>query len=185
MDWTPITREDPRRLEILAHLDAGLSCREIKERMGLKYVMQVAGVKAGLTRRLKANAERDEEDTEIEVSDQGSDQGFVECSDVLRCSAGAGVVYGAEYPGYPLHLKLGSTSGLAVDRIAQWSGATAAPDALVLVLEIKSDRPRELERLLHAMLDWRGKRIRGEWFAVMREEVIALYEAMLQDEARQ
>jgi hypothetical protein len=53
------------------------------------------------------------------------------------------------------------------------------PDTAALVLELRSDRPKELERLLHAMLDWRGKRIRGEWFAVTREEVIAVYEAIL------
>jgi len=128
MDWTPVTPE--QRLEIIALLDAGLTCREIKDRLGLKYVMQVAGVKAGLTRKLNATAERDEEDTQAEAEAEAEIGGEpvdpslrVDTSDVLRVGGGCGIVYAYGYRGSTTR----SRSGGQMDRSRSGSRGKSAP----------------------------------------------------------
>jgi hypothetical protein len=52
-----------------------------------------------------------------------------------------------------------------------------APGKPMLMLEIRTDDCRKLERALHAVLDLRERKIGGggaEWFAITRDEVVAL-----------
>jgi len=48
----------------------------------------------------------------------------------------------------------------------------------VLHLEIKTNDCRALERAIHAVLELRGRKIKGggdEWFKVTRDEVLEIY----------
>jgi hypothetical protein len=174
--YTLLTPE--QRAEILTHLGNGLSCREITERMGLKYVQQVAGVMAARTRALRAVVNGSDEDDEPgEIVEPVDVATRVDTSDVLRIGTGCGVVYAYRYDGLDKRLKIGRADGSAEQRIADQI-STGSPGKPMLVLEIKTDDCRKLERALHAVLDLRGLRIVGggnEWFAVTREEVVALH----------
>jgi hypothetical protein len=73
-------------------------------------------------------------------------------------------------------LKIGRADGSVEERIARQI-CTGSPGKPMLVLEIRTDDCRKLERALHAVLDLRGRKIVGggsEWFAVTRDEVVAL-----------
>ena len=55
---------------------------------------------------------------------------------------------------------------------------TSTPDKPVLLIEIRTDAFRAIERALHSVLEARGKKIEGggaEWFRTTREEVLAVY----------
>jgi T5orf172 domain len=59
---------------------------------------------------------------------------------------------------------------------------TSTPDKPVLLLEIKTDHCRALERAIHAILETWGRKISGggtEWFKASREEVLAIYEKIV------
>ncbi|HEU0218743.1 MAG TPA: GIY-YIG nuclease family protein [Stellaceae bacterium] len=112
-----------------------------------------------------------EEQAGLEVS------AAVDTSSVLRLGDGAGSVYAYGYRCSPDRLKIGSSESETVQRIAAQIG-TSTPDKPVLMLEIKSEKCRSLERAIHAILATRGKKIEGggtEWFKVTRDEVVEIY----------
>jgi hypothetical protein len=56
---------------------------------------------------------------------------------------------------------------------------TSTPDKPVLLIEIKTEQCRALERAIQATLETRGRKISGggtEWFKASRDEVRAIYE---------
>jgi hypothetical protein len=65
-----------------------------------------------------------------------------------------------------------------VQRIAAEIGA-GTPDKPLLKLEIKTEDPLKLEGAIHAVLDYRGRRVTGGgrgWVLISRDELIAIYE---------
>jgi hypothetical protein len=102
----------------------------------------------------------------------------VDTADVLRIGEGSGVVYGYGYRCCTDRIKVGSTETDTVERIAQQIN-TSTPDKPVLLIEIRSDRCRALERAIQATLETRGCKISGggaEWFAASRDEILAIYQ---------
>jgi hypothetical protein len=82
-------------------------------------------------------------------------------------------VYAYGYRCAPDRLKIGYTDGDIVERIADQIG-TSTPDKPLLSLEIKTNNSRALERALHSILIYRGKKIAGggdEWFLTNVEEI--------------
>lgn len=70
-----------------------------------------------------------------------------------------------------------------MQRIAAQIG-TGTPDKPVLLIEIKTDQYRALERAIQATLETRGRKISGggaEWFKASRDEVFAIYKFIKQD----
>ena len=111
-------------------------------------------------------------------------QSAVDSSDVTRAGNGSGAVYGYGYRCCPDRLKIGSTDGDTVTRIAAQI-STGTPDRPTLFLEIKTDQCRSLERAIHATLETRGHKISGagaEWFLTGRDEVPAIYQFVSQSE---
>jgi len=105
---------------------------------------------------------------------------LVDTSGVRRRGDGSGIVYAYGYRCAPDRLKIGSTNTDAVQRIAAQIG-TSTPDIPVLFLEIRTDKCRVLERALHAILEYRGRKILGggdEWFRISLLEVEQLYETL-------
>lgn len=106
----------------------------------------------------------------------------VDTSNVLRCGDGAGIVYAYGYACLPDRLKVGSAEVDTVQRIAAQI-KTSTPDKPCLLLEIRTDQCRALERAIHAILEVRGRKISGggiEWFRVSRDEVIKIYKFVIQ-----
>ena len=99
-------------------------------------------------------------------------------SDARRLGQSSGVVYAYGYRCAPDRLKIGLTEGDTIQRIvAQIS--TGTPDRPVLLLEIKTNDCRSLERAIQSTMEHRGCKIVGggaEWFKASREEVIAIYQ---------
>jgi len=65
----------------------------------------------------------------------------------------------------------------AVQRIAAQIG-TSTPDKPVLLIEIRTNQCRALERAIQATLEARDCKISGggaEWFKTSRDEVVAIY----------
>jgi len=104
-------------------------------------------------------------------------QEAVDTSDVVRVGDGAGAVYAYGYRCCPDRLKVGFTEVDTVQRIAAQIG-TSTPDKPVLLIEIRTDECRALERAIQATLEARGHKIVGagtEWFKASRDDVIAIY----------
>ena len=101
----------------------------------------------------------------------------VDTSDVTRIGEGTGVVYAYGYRCCEDRLKVGFTEANTVQRIAAQI-STSTPDKPVLLIEIRSDQCRALERAIQATLETRGRKIAGggaEWFKASRDEVLAIY----------
>jgi hypothetical protein len=101
----------------------------------------------------------------------------VDTSDVIRDGQGRGALYAYGYRCAPDRLKIGITDNDTVQRIAAQI-STGTPDRPVLLVEIKSDVPRALERAMHGILEARDKKVSGggaEWFRTTREEVLEIY----------
>jgi T5orf172 domain-containing protein len=101
----------------------------------------------------------------------------VDTSGVIREGEGSGVVYAYGYRCAPDRLKIGLTESDTVQRIAAQI-ATSTPDKPVLLLEIRTNTCRALERAIHGALETRGQKIVGggaEWFRSTRDEVLAIY----------
>jgi T5orf172 domain len=95
---------------------------------------------------------------------------------------GAGIVYAYGYRCCEDRLKVGFTEGNTVQRIAAQIG-TSTPDKPVLLIEIKTDQCRALERAILATLETRGRKIPGggaEWFKASRDEILAIYQFITQ-----
>jgi hypothetical protein len=104
----------------------------------------------------------------------------VDISDVRRHGTGAETVYAYGYACIPDRLKVGSTVGSAVDRIAQQIG-TSTPDKPKLLLEVKTSDCRVLEDVVHGILKLRGCKIDGgggEWFRVTRDDVESILRSL-------
>jgi hypothetical protein len=102
----------------------------------------------------------------------------VDTADVVRKGEGAGIVYAYGYRCCTDRLKVGFTEANTVQRIAAQI-STSTPDKPVLLIEIKTDQCRALERAIQATLETRGRKIAGggtEWFKATRDEVLAIYE---------
>lgn len=118
--------------------------------------------------------------SEPEISEEDAIQNLqtkVDISDVVRTGDGQGVLYAYGYRCATDRLKIGSTTGDTVQRIAAQI-YTSTPDKPVLFLEIKTDSCRALEKAVHGILEARGKKILGggdEWFRTSREEVLEAY----------
>jgi hypothetical protein len=100
----------------------------------------------------------------------------VDVSNVQRLGEGEGIVYAYGYACCPDRLKVGSTEGETVQRIAAQIG-TSTPHKPVLLVEIRTNRCRALERAIQATLEARGCKIAGggaEWFKTTRDEVLAI-----------
>jgi hypothetical protein len=106
----------------------------------------------------------------------------VDTSDVLKLGSGNRVVYAYGYQCAPDRLKVGLTEGDIVQRIAAQIG-TSTPDKPVLKLEIRTHDCSSLEKAIHAILKYRGRKIDGggtEWFKTTREEIVKIYETVSQ-----
>ena len=106
----------------------------------------------------------------------------VDTSQTIREGEGTGTVYAYSYACTPDRLKVGMTDGDAVQRIAAQIG-TSTPDRPLLLLEIKTNTCRALERAIHGVLETRTQKIIGggaEWFKTNRDEVLAIYKFILQ-----
>jgi hypothetical protein len=88
----------------------------------------------------------------------------VDTTDVIREGAGAGIVYAYGYRCCADRLKVGFTEANTVQRIAAQIG-TSTPDKPVLLIEIKTDQCRALERAIGDLRDawpqdpWRRHRM--------------------------
>jgi hypothetical protein len=101
----------------------------------------------------------------------------VDTSAVVREGEGSGVVYAYGYRCAPDRLKVGLTEGDTVQRIAAQIG-TSTPDKPMLLLEIRTNTCRALERAIYGTLEARGQKIVGggaEWFRCTRDELLAIY----------
>ncbi len=106
----------------------------------------------------------------------------VDTRDLVREGDGGGIVYAYGYRCCGDRLKVGSTEANTVQRIAAQI-TTSTPDKPVLLVEIKTDRCRALERAIQATLETRGLKILGggtEWFKATRDEVLAIYKFITQ-----
>jgi hypothetical protein len=106
----------------------------------------------------------------------------VDVSATKHTGEGQGVVYAYGYACCPDRLKVGSTGSETVQRIAAQIG-TSTPDKPVLLVEIRTDQCRALERAIQATLETRGHKIAGggaEWFKASPEEVLAIFEFIKQ-----
>ncbi len=106
----------------------------------------------------------------------------VDTTDVVRKGEGAGTVYAYGYRCCEDRLKVGFTEANTVQRIAAQIG-TSTPDKPVLLIEIRTDQCRALERAIQATLETRGRKIAGggtEWFKTRRDEVLAIYDFISQ-----
>ena len=120
----------------------------------------------------------------LELSDADAIEGIrnaVDLSDVIKIGSGSAAVYAYGYPCAPDRLKIGSTEGDTVTRIAQQI-TTSTPDRPNLQLEIRTDNCKALEKALHYILELRGFKVSGggsEWFTTNREVLIKLYAIIL------
>ena len=106
----------------------------------------------------------------------------VDTADVVHEGDGGGIVYVYGYRCCGDRLKVGSTEANTVQRIAAQI-TTSTPDKPVLLVEIKTNQCRALERAIQATLETRGRKIRGggtEWFKATRDEVLAIYQFITQ-----
>jgi hypothetical protein len=102
---------------------------------------------------------------------------IVDTSDVIKLGEGTGVVYGYGYHCCQDRIKIGSTDSDTVEPIAQQI-YTSTPDKPVLLIEIKTNKCRALERAIQATLETRGCKITGggaEWFKASRDDIRAIY----------
>jgi hypothetical protein len=101
--------------------------------------------------------------SEPDVSESQAQESLVEAVDsssVIRKGVGTGSVYAYGYKCAPDRLKIRSTDGDSIERVAAQI-STGTPDKPVLLLEVKTPQCRVLERALHAILEYQGKKIRA------------------------
>jgi hypothetical protein len=102
----------------------------------------------------------------------------VDTSEVKKMGDGGGIVYAYGYRCCQDRIKIGSTDYDAVERIAQQIN-TGTPDKPVLLIEIRTNKCRALERAIQATLETRGCKIAGggaEWFKASRDDIVAIYQ---------
>jgi hypothetical protein len=82
----------------------------------------------------------------------------------------------------PRPAKVGSTAADTVQRIATQIG-TSIPDKPVLLIEIKMNQCRTLERAVQATLGARSRKVVGggaEWFKATRDKILSIYQFISQ-----
>jgi len=102
----------------------------------------------------------------------------VDTTNVSRMGHGTTSVYVYGYACCPDRLKIGYATNDAVQRISDQIG-TGTPDKPMLHIEIKTDDCRALERAIHAVLRFRGRKVVGggdEWFKATKDEIVEIYE---------
>jgi hypothetical protein len=156
--------------EVLANAPAiGLSEEELTQGAEVpKEVRQLAKGPVG-------GASQAAEDDEQLVAALGT---AVDASDVREVGEGTEFVYAYGYGCAPDWLKIGSTTGDVMTRIAAQIG-TGTPDKPRLRLTIRTHDCRALEKALHSILRFKGRQVAGagaEWFIASQEEVLDLYE---------
>jgi T5orf172 domain len=108
-------------------------------------------------------------------------EGAVNIENAVKFGTGSGALYAYGYACAPDRLKIGYTEADLRQRIAAQI-STSTPDRPSLVLEIRTDNCRALERAVHGSLEVRGKRVQGggtEWFRTTRDEVLELVKSIL------
>jgi hypothetical protein len=101
---------------------------------------------------------------DAEISEEKAIQSLeavVDTSDVIRDGQGSGTLYVYGYRCAPDRLKIGLTEGDTVQRIAAQI-STSTPDRPVLLIEIKTNTCRALERAMHGILETRGRKVTAE-----------------------
>lgn len=104
----------------------------------------------------------------------------VDTTSAIEIGEGEEFVYAYGYPCAPDRLKIGSCTGDVIKRIADQI-YTGTPDKPSLLLTVRTNDCRNLERLLHNIFRYRGRRVIGagsEWFLATRDEVVAAYESI-------
>src|SRR5690606_38256484 len=89
----------------------------------------------------------------------------VDQTDVVRLGEGEAAVYAYGYRCAPDRLKIGLTTSDVVQRVAA-QVSTGTPDRPALSLVIMTHSCQSLERAIHAILEYRGRKIEGggrEW----------------------
>ena len=123
---------------------------------------------------------------DIDPSDESDEaqisalQTTVDVADVVEVGTGSESVYGYGYNCAPDRLKVGSTNGDPIARVAAQIN-TGTPDRPKLLFIIKTTRSRSLERVLHGILELRSRKIEGagaEWFIATRDEVLDIYSGL-------
>ena len=131
---------------------------------------------AGTAHPELANAEDEADDrpAAIQLSDT------VDTSDLVERGNGPEAVYAYGYPCAPDRLKIGRTTGEVVTRVAHQI-YTGTPDKPSLSLILYTRDCAGLERVLHDVFRFQGKKIDGagaEWFRVSRDEIVRVYESV-------
>lgn len=115
-----------------------------------------------------ADDEIDERPAAVQLSDA------VDTSDLVERGTGPEAVYAYGYPCAPDRLKIGRTNGEVVTRVANQI-YTGTPEKPSLYLIIYTRDGAGLERVLHDVFHFHGKKIAGagaEWFRVGRDEIL-------------
>jgi len=123
-----------------------------------------------------APANTDDEPDDRPAAVQLSDT--VDTSDLVERGTGPETVYAYGYPCARDRLKIGRTTGEVVTRVANQIH-TGTPDKPSLYLIIYTRDGAGLERVLHDVFRFQGKKIAGagaEWFRVGRDEILRVYE---------
>ena len=118
--------------------------------------------------------ETDERPAEVQLSDT------VDTSDLVVRGSGSEAVYAYGYPCAPDRLKIGRTTGEVVTRVAHQI-YTGTPDKPSLYLIIYTRDCAGLERVLHDVFRFQGKKVAGagaEWFRVGRGDILSIYESV-------
>jgi hypothetical protein len=129
---------------------------------------------AATAHRAPANAddEADDRPAVVQLSDT------VDTTDLVECGTGPEAVYAYGYPCAPDRLKIGRTTSEVVTRVANQI-YTGTPDKPSLYLIIYTRDGAGLERVLHDVFRFQGKKIAGagaEWFRVGRDEILRVYD---------
>jgi T5orf172 domain len=104
----------------------------------------------------------------------------VDTSDIVKLGEGPKAIYAYGYKCAPDRLKIGLTEGDVVQRIAAQI-STSTPDKPILFLEIRTHDCASLEKVIHATLAYRGRKIDGggtEWYKTSREEIVIIYQSV-------
>ena len=108
---------------------------------------------------------------------------WVDTSDRREVGEGAQSVYAYGYSSLPGRMKVGRTHGEVVDRIVQQINEST-PDKPTLLLIIRTENARALEKALQGVLEVRGRKVSGggdEWYLTTRDELIELYQSLVRN----
>ena len=160
--------------EVLAQAPAnGFSESEVTQEAGVPDEVRHATTSVPAEPQ-EADEEHDNRETSIQLSDT------VDTTDLVEIGHGEQAVYAYGYPCAPDRLKIGRSNGDVVARVANQI-YTGTPDKPSLYLIIYTHDSAVLERILHGVFRFHGKKIAGagaEWFRVGRDEVVRVYRSV-------